>query len=188
MTALMATFSAVMGRCRMRSTPTMSVAARPAACRHATTRSSVGGTMGKPSVHPFCWYNSFTSSASARSYAVDRSMCRGSVMTSPVIAKILCAPPKEMVIWQLEYRKNKATFHASPPTGASPHLTRVPTGNSPQPYPHATQSGEGAGRGQGEFPVVDVRGKVKCSLVFAILVRALLGYLATGLHRPPGSG
>src|SRR4051812_45545387 len=36
-------------------------------------------------------------------------MCRGSVMTSPVIAKILCAPPKEMVVWQPEYRKNSAT-------------------------------------------------------------------------------
>jgi putative addiction module component (TIGR02574 family) len=42
----------------------------------------------------------------------------------------------------MEYRKNKATFHASPPTGASPHLARVPTGNSPQPSPHASGWGE----------------------------------------------
>src|SRR5215475_4650883 len=89
MTALMATFSAAMGRCRMRSSPTVSEAARPAAWRHSTTRSSVGGTIGKPSVQPFCWYNSFTSSASARSYAVDRNVCRGSVMTAPVISRLL---------------------------------------------------------------------------------------------------
>ena len=36
-----------------------------------------------------------------------------------------------------EYRKNKATFHASPP-GASPHLARVPAGSSRQPHPHAS--------------------------------------------------
>jgi hypothetical protein len=70
-----------------------------------------------------------------------------------------------------KYRKNKATFHVSPPVGASPHLAHLPTGSSPQPHPHAsdwgelgrppgrprtvraTQSGEGSGRGQGESNV-----------------------------------
>jgi hypothetical protein len=50
-----------------------------------------------------------------------------------------------------EYRKNTATFHASPPTGASPHPTRVPTGSSPQPQPArqrlASSVGRLAGRG-----------------------------------------
>ena len=35
-----------------------------------------------------------------------------------------------------EYRKNKATFHVSPPVGVSPHLARVPPGSSPQPFSH----------------------------------------------------
>jgi hypothetical protein len=47
-----------------------------------------------------------------------------------------------------EHRKNKATLHASPPTGASPHLARVPTGSSPQPL--ASSVDRQAGRGQGE--------------------------------------
>jgi hypothetical protein len=42
----------------------------------------------------------------------------------------------------IKYRKNKATCHASPPTGASPHLVRVATGSSPQPHPHASGWGE----------------------------------------------
>jgi hypothetical protein len=69
----------------------------------------------------------------------------------------------------IKCRKHKATCHASPPTGASPHLARVPTGSSPSrtrtpatgessvdrqagrapSAPHATQSGEGAGRCHG---------------------------------------
>jgi len=47
----------------------------------------------------------------------------------------------------------KATFPASPPTGASPHLARVPTGRSPQPYPHASGWGE-LGRPPGRPPAV----------------------------------
>jgi hypothetical protein len=33
---------------------------------------------------------------------------------------------------KVEYRKNKATFHASPPASGSPSLARVPSGSSPQ--------------------------------------------------------
>ena len=55
MTAAMATFSALMLRRRTGSTPTRSSALQRPACRNARTASSVGGTIGKPSVQPLRW-------------------------------------------------------------------------------------------------------------------------------------
>ena len=52
MTALTASFSAVMGCSRTGSTAMSWSGAIPAHSRHAATASSVGGTTGSPSVQP----------------------------------------------------------------------------------------------------------------------------------------
>ena len=52
MTALMATFSAVMGCSRTGSTPSNWPGAIAAHCKQASTAGRVGGTTGKPSVQP----------------------------------------------------------------------------------------------------------------------------------------
>src|SRR5215472_15339357 len=77
-TAAMATFSAVMRRRRTGSTPITSPGARRARSRNRRTSSSVGGTIGNPSVQPFLWNSSFASWASATSWPADRS---GALMT-----------------------------------------------------------------------------------------------------------
>ena len=61
MTAAMAVFSAVMRRRRTGSTPTTSPAPTVAASRNRRTSSSVGGTIGNPSVQPLRWNSSFAS-------------------------------------------------------------------------------------------------------------------------------
>ena len=66
-TAAIATFSAVMRRRRTGSTPTTSSGASRTAPTNRRTASSVGGTIGSPSVHPFCWNSSFAAPASATS-------------------------------------------------------------------------------------------------------------------------
>ena len=66
-TAAIATFSAVIRRRRTGSVPTTSPGASPAASRKRRTPSSVGGTIGRPSVQPFLWKSSFASKASATS-------------------------------------------------------------------------------------------------------------------------
>ena len=66
-TAAIATFSAVMRRRRTGSTPTTSSGASRTAPTNRRTASSVGGTIGSPSVQPFCWKSSFAATASATS-------------------------------------------------------------------------------------------------------------------------
>ncbi len=60
-TAAIAAFSAVMRRRRTGSTPTTSPGSSDAAPRKRRTRSSVGGTIGSPSVQPLRWKSSFAS-------------------------------------------------------------------------------------------------------------------------------
>src|SRR5215510_16479128 len=60
-TALMATFSAVIETERWVMKPISSLASRPAAASMASTRSTVGGTTGSPSLHP-CWKQNSTGS------------------------------------------------------------------------------------------------------------------------------
>jgi hypothetical protein len=66
-TAAIATFSAVMRRRRTGSTPTTSAGPNPLASTKRRTRSSVGGTIGRPSVQPLRWNSSFASWRSATS-------------------------------------------------------------------------------------------------------------------------
>ena len=66
-TAAIATFSAVMRRRRTGSTPTTSSGASATTSTNRRTASSVGGTIGSPSVQPFCWNSSLAAAASATS-------------------------------------------------------------------------------------------------------------------------
>src|SRR5438093_1498842 len=67
MTALMATFSAVIASPRTGSTPRMRSGSSSAASRAAATSSGVGGTIGNPSVQPLRPNTALTSTASATS-------------------------------------------------------------------------------------------------------------------------
>ena len=53
MTALTAAFSTVITRPLVGSSPAMSEGERPTLSRNSRTRSTVGGTTGRPSVHPW---------------------------------------------------------------------------------------------------------------------------------------
>ena len=55
MTAFMASFSAVMATPRTGSMPISCCAGVMAHSRHAVTASFLGGTIGRPSVHPLEW-------------------------------------------------------------------------------------------------------------------------------------
>jgi hypothetical protein len=113
-----------------------------------------------------------------------------------------------------EYRKNTATCHASPPTGAFPHLaplgalprrTRTPAAGGrpgdrqagPAPSaPHATQSGEGAGRCHGAVYFAARRGDVLSGANTRIVeagedpkfMARRMGIFASELQVPSGRG
>jgi Na+/H+ antiporter NhaD/arsenite permease-like protein len=88
-TAAMATFSAVMRRRRTGSTPTSSSGCSPTAARNTRTRSSVGGTTGRPSVHPFCWNSSFAANASSTSWTALANV--PSLVIVPLLVRPLTA-------------------------------------------------------------------------------------------------
>ncbi len=88
-TALTATFSTVASAQRGGTWPITSAAGRPAPAIMARTLSSVGGTMGSPSVQPRSWKASHTSSAEAK---VSRSLHSSSVARGRVGRSISAAP------------------------------------------------------------------------------------------------
>ena len=69
-TALIAVCSAVTVRCRAGTLPSTSSGAMSPAASMASTRSGVGGTIGRPSVHPFSKNSSTTSDSSTVSVSV----------------------------------------------------------------------------------------------------------------------
>ena len=67
MTALIASFSAVIGMARTGSMPSNWSGGVIAQSRQACTASGVGGTIGRPSVQPLAWYSSWAAWMSSTS-------------------------------------------------------------------------------------------------------------------------
>ena len=67
MTALIASFSAVIGTARTGSMPSSWSGGVIAQSRQAATASAVGGTIGSPSVQPLAWYSSWAAWMSSTS-------------------------------------------------------------------------------------------------------------------------